>query len=144
MPFCSHCGKQVGNADVFCGRCGARQPNVPAHGRDPLAGVSPRAASILCYIPVLGWIASIVFLASHRFRDNHTVRFHAFQGLYLFVAWLIADQVIGMIPHLHLGDVFRAIILGVWIFMLIKTSHEEVYSLPVIGELAERSISERG
>ena len=75
------------------------------------------------------------------------VRFHAFQGLYLFVAWLIVDQVIGpmfrLIPHVHLGELFRAAVIGVWIFMIIKASHEEAYSLPVIGELAERSVAER-
>jgi uncharacterized membrane protein len=105
--------------------------------------MSPRTASILCYIPLVGWVGAIIVLAAARFRENHTVRFHAFQGLYLFVAYLIADQVMGMIPRLHLGDVFRALIVGVWIFMIVKTSHEEVYSLPVIGELAERSLSER-
>ena len=30
-----------------------------------------------------------------------------------------------------------------WIFMIIKASQDEVYSLPVIGELAERSVAER-
>jgi hypothetical protein len=57
-------------------------------------GVSPRTASLLCYIPILGWIVAIVVLASARFRDNARVRFHAFQGLYLFVAWLIVDWVL--------------------------------------------------
>jgi uncharacterized membrane protein len=33
--------------------------------------------------------------------------------------------------------------LGVWIFMLIKASQEQVFSLPIIGELAERSIAEQ-
>ncbi|MCC6264568.1 MAG: zinc ribbon domain-containing protein, partial [Bryobacterales bacterium] len=26
MPFCSHCGNQVRDADAYCTRCGARQP----------------------------------------------------------------------------------------------------------------------
>ena len=34
----------------------------------------------------------------------------------------------------------EALILGLWVFMLIKASKEERYSLPVIGELAERSL----
>jgi len=61
----------------------------PRRTQDPLSGISPRTASILCYIPVVGWIASIIVLAADRFRNDHRVRFHAFQGLYLFVAWLI-------------------------------------------------------
>lgn len=147
MPYCSQCGTQVGDSDAFCSKCGTRQPSVPAGPRDPFAGINRRTASILCYIPLVGWLAAVVVLASERFRNDRVVRFHAFQGLYLFVAWLIVDQVIGpmfhLIPHVHFGELLRAAVIGVWIFMIIKASHEEVYSLPVIGELAERSVAER-
>ena len=34
-------------------------------------------------------------LASERFRHETQVRLHAFQGLYLFVAWLMVQWVIG-------------------------------------------------
>jgi uncharacterized membrane protein len=44
---------------------------------------------------------------------------------------------------MHFGELIRAVMLGVWIFMIIKASHEETYSLPLLGELAERSLSER-
>src|SRR5690348_9045019 len=93
MPFCSQCGNEVGGADSYCHRCGSRQPSAsapyPAAGHDPLSQMSARTASILCYVPGIGWIASIVVLASEKFRANRDVRFHAFQGLYLFVAWLL-------------------------------------------------------
>src|SRR5271169_300965 len=116
MPFCSQCGNEVGPSDGFCGRCGARQPVAAAQsgpsrgpGPDPLAGINPRTASILCYVPGIGWIASIIVLASDRFRHNRTVRFHAFQGLYLFVLWLMEDWVLKplfyMIPNLHIHPI---------------------------------------
>ncbi len=148
MPYCSQCGNQVADADVYCKKCGTRQPVQPAPPvKDLLSGMSPRTASILCYIPLVGWIGAIVVLASHRFRNDRVLRFHAFQGLYLFVAWLIADQVLGpmfgMIPHLHIGGIFQVLVLVMWIFMIVKASHEEAYSLPIIGELAERSVAER-
>jgi uncharacterized membrane protein len=146
MPFCSQCGQQVSDADVFCARCGSRQPVPAAPARDPFGGISPRTAAILCYIPLIGWVAAIIVLASDRFRNDRKLRFHAFQGLYLFVAWLIADQVMGLVfafvPHFHVANIFRAVVMGAWIFMLVKTSHEEVYALPVIGELAESSVAE--
>jgi len=152
MPFCSQCGNQVTPADIFCGRCGARQPvNVPPSpppiARDPLSQMNPRTASILCYVPAIGWIASIVVLASTRFRTDRMVRFHAFQGLYLFVAWLMADWVLRpmssfMIPHLHLAQLIQAVLLGMSIFMMVKASHDEAYSLPLFGELAQRSVIE--
>ena len=149
MPFCSRCGNAVEDTDAYCGRCGAPQPNAarPPH-TDPFAGMSPRTASILCYIPVVGWIAAIVVLAADKFRNDRRVRFHAFQGLYLFVLWLIVCEVIGPMFR-HVGHNFRidkildAAVLFLWIFMLIKTSQDETYSLPVIGELAEKSVAER-
>src|ERR1700733_14040525 len=96
MPYCCQCGKSVGDRDAYCGVCGARQPAAAAAPPiDYLHGISPRTASLLCYIPMLGWIVSIVVLASARFRHDGRVRFHAFQGLYLFVTWLIVDWVIG-------------------------------------------------
>ena len=152
MPYCCQCGKTVGNRDVYCAGCGQRQPTPPA--ADYLHGISPRTASLLCYIPIVGWVVAIVVLASTRFRQDTRVRFNAFQGLYLFVAWLIVDWVLRPMfrtpgdwggPHVY--QVFPALmqvaVLGAWIFMIIKTAHDEVYKLPILGELAEKSVSEQ-
>ncbi|HUA83066.1 MAG TPA: hypothetical protein VMB85_04360 [Bryobacteraceae bacterium] len=117
-----------------------------------MAGISGRNAALLCYIPMVGWIAAIVVLASERFRRDSDVRFHAFQGLYLFVAWLMVEWVVS--PVLYISDgafplhtLFRHLlqlaIFAAWIFMIVKVSHGEKYKLPVIGELAERSVSEQ-
>lgn len=118
---------------------------MPPHN-DPLAGVSSRTASILCYIPAVGWIVSIIVLASLRFRSDRTVRFHAFQGIYLFVATLVADFVFRplfwMVPNLHLYQLVQLALLGMSIFMMVKASHDEAYALPLFGELAQRSIAE--
>ena len=150
MPFCSQCGNTVGDRDLFCARCGGRQPVTSAPAQDWFHNVSPRTAAILCYIPVIGWIAAVIVLAANKFRNDRTLRFHAFQGLYLFVAWLIVSEVIGPIfyPfqrvfHLGIGRMLDAALMFAWIFMIIKVSHNEVYSLPVIGELAQRSVAER-
>jgi uncharacterized membrane protein len=150
MPYCSQCGNQVGQRDIYCARCGGQQPADSSPVADPLASISPRTAAILCYVPVIGWIASIIMLAAHRFRHDQKVRFHAFQGLYLFVAWLIVNQVlrplfsglsgVGMI---RFDKILEAVLMFTWIFMLVKASHEETYSLPIIGELAQKSATER-
>jgi uncharacterized membrane protein len=149
MPFCSQCGNQVGTTEAYCRQCGAGQPVGPAafpSGADPLAGLPPRTASVLCYIPGIGWIASIIVLASEKFRRDRTVRFHAFQGLYLFVAWLMEDWVLRpmfrMAPELHIHGIVGALLLGMSIFMMVKAAHEEAYPLPLFGELAQRSVAE--
>ncbi len=159
MPYCCQCGNAVGNADQFCGKCGTRQPGpgpagAPRTQADFLANVSNRHAALLCYIPMVGWIAAIVVLASERFRRETQVRFHAFQGLYLFVAWLMVEWVVS--PALFVTDygvgypfhrlathALQLLIFAAWIIMMIKVSHDENYKLPIIGELAERSVSEQ-
>lgn len=152
MPFCTNCGNQVGGTDVFCARCGGRQtPGAPAGSQDFLTGVSPQTASILAYVPFVGWVFAIIALAASKFQDDRIVRFHAFQGVYLFVVWLLVDWVVGpmfgYIPSPHPARAVRALvkfsILITWIFMMVKTSQQQMYRLPIIGELAERSMSEQ-
>src|SRR5712692_8249027 len=137
MPYCVHCGNAVGAVDQFCGKCSSRQPGAPAAtAKDFVSGISNRNAELLCYIPLVGWIAAIVVLASERFRCQVKVRFHAFQGLYLFVAWLMVEWVVT--PALYMSDYrlgypfhrlatggLQALILAAWVVMIIKVSQDE-------------------
>jgi len=157
MPYCCQCGTQVGANDRFCAKCGAQQASgaggtAAAAITDVFSGINNRTAETLCYIPMVGWIAAIVVLASQRFRHETDVRFHAFQGLYLFVAWLIVDWVIspalaiadGSFGLHHLvRDGLQLLIFAAWILMLVKVSHGEHYRLPILGELADRSVCEQ-
>ena len=149
MPYCCQCGQTVGGHDVFCAGCGTRQP-AQKQAAEYLSGISPRTASLLCYIPIIGWVVAIVVLASQRFRHDARVRFNAFQALYLFVAWLIVDWVVSPMMHIPGVGLYRVLphllqlaVLCAWIFMIIKTAHDEVYKLPILGELAEKSVSEQ-
>ena len=163
MAFCTQCGNRVGGVDLFCASCGVPQRPAAAPGPQQPADsgpgtskganfkgifdhLTPRKASLLCYIPVAGWIPSIVMLSSERFQHDPQVRFHAFQGLYLFVAWLLADWVVGPMfrgMDLHIEGLLKAAVFCAWIFMMVKTSQNEHYRLPVFGELAERSANEQ-
>ena len=149
MPFCSQCGSQVSGEDIFCARCGGRQPvaGSGAAPKDPLSGLTPRTASVLCYVPGIGWIASIIVLASEKFRSQRQVRFHAFQGLYLFVAWLMNQIVLrplffGVMPGFQVFRIVELVLLVMSIFMMVKASQDEAYALPLFGELAQRSVTE--
>lgn len=160
MPFCTQCGNQVSPSDAYCGSCGSRQdastpPGFAPPPRSPggksgdfLQGVDSRQASLLCYVPWIGWLASIVVLASEKFRPDREVRFHAFQGLYLFVLWLFVDWVFspvlrGVEGARVVGSILKIAVLGAWIFMLVKTSQGVTFRLPFLGELADRSVSEQ-
>jgi uncharacterized membrane protein len=158
MPYCTQCGGQVRDVDIYCAKCGGKQGAPAAEPRqaptgahaDMLAGVSPRTASLCCYLPVIGWIPCIVVLASAKFRHDRDVRFHAFQGLYLFVLWLILDWVVGpmmgseWVPAMaHISQLLKVAVIIAWVFMLVKLSQGQSVRLPIIGDLAERSVAEQ-
>ncbi len=158
MPFCTNCGRSVGEGAAYCPNCGTPQPGRGAQFRsnvqttDFLDGISDRTAAILCYIPVFGVIPAIIFLASKRFRHNTRVRFDGFQSLYLFVAWLIISSaapillfggVTGFgVEHSLVGLVKLAVFIC-WIYLLVKAAHQEQVRLPIIGDLAARSTTEQ-
>lgn len=150
MPYCTNCGTGVDTGAGYCHHCGARQSHRPGH--DFLDGISDRTATILCYIPVFGIIPSIVFLAAQRFRGNARVRFNAFQSLYLFVAWLIVSSAVpaflfaGAAPWGAAAVVTGLIKLAFficWIYLLVKAANRQEVRLPIIGDLAARSIAEQ-
>lgn len=154
MPFCTQCGVSIGERDQFCAACGARQApagSPPPPQADFLGKVDARTASLLCYIPILGWIPSIFVLASSKFHSDRETRFHAFQGLYLFIGWLIVDWVLK--PFLRAAGwpisffpvvaTAKTAIMIAWIWMLVKVAQSQSFKLPLIGELAERSVAEQ-
>jgi uncharacterized membrane protein len=171
MPFCTQCGTQVTDADAFCARCGkpqgahaagasagaysapftrpAQPPFTPGPVQDPLAGMTPRTASILCYIPTVGWIAAVVVLSARKFRNDKLVRFHAFQGLYLFAAWLLVQWVVHPLVSavqdhvVRIDHILDVLLLAASVLMMVKASHDEHYVLPIIGELAQKSAAEQ-
>ena len=90
-------------------------------------------------------------LASGRFRNDLRARFHAFQGLYIFVTWLLIDWVVapifvfhgGPFPLGHLSGLLKLLVFAAWIFMIIKVRNGEDFRLPIIGDLADRSAREQ-
>lgn len=155
MPFCTQCGKTVAGHDTFCGSCGSRQPGAQTSASpNPafLNDLNPRTAALLCYIPWVGWIPSVIVLASPRFHEDKVTRFHAFQGLYLFVAWMLVKHVLEpMFRHAHfpflpfgsLVGTLQVALIGASVFMLVKAAHNEAFRLPFFGELADKSVAEQ-
>lgn len=157
MAFCASCGAQMEGR--FCAKCGAvagagAPAGGPSAGAQPApaaapAGLSDNAASALCY--VLGLITGILFLVIAPYNQNRAVRFHAFQSIFLNVAWIgvwivltifsvvvtsisfTLGMLFGML-HLIVGLGF----LVLWIYMLVKAYQGQRVLLPVIGALAEK------
>jgi len=156
MPFCSNCGAEVkGN---FCAKCGAPMAG-PAGGTAtpppppvPMPQVlTDNVAAALCYL--LGLLTGILFLILAPYSQNRAIRFHAFQSIFLNVAWIavfIALSIVSMallpIPFvgailsmlLHLGAHLGFFIL--WLMLMYKAYNNERWVLPVIGPLAEKQV----
>lgn len=155
MAFCPQCGTSVASNDRFCGNCGAAQPTAAgtassfggatAWQESVTANLSPQNASVICYIPWVGWIAAIFVLAAERFRAMRDVRFHAFQGMYLSVTWLLIDLLAReIVPRSWmLGQALKISIVVCWVYMLVQTANGRMVKLPVIGEMADRSVDEQ-
>ena len=152
MAYCVQCGKQVGDTDKFCPGCG-RPQNSSSARQDPgnfWANVTDQNAAMFCYVPWVGWIAAVAVLASEHFRGNRRLHFHAFQGLYLFVTWLLVENFASPMlrfgagfPGRSLTGLLTLAVIGAWVFMMIKVRQNEDYRLPILGELADRSVSEQ-
>lgn len=165
MAFCGNCGTQVNGA--FCPSCGqaaagpagagaaAPPPQAQYAGLGaaaqpaPAVGMSENVAGLLCYI--LGFITGIIFLALAPYNQNKFVRFHAFQSIFLSVAWIavvIVERIVSMVMlsiSLALFGLMAVVwllvalaFLALWIVMLIKAYNGQKFKLPIIGDLAEK------
>jgi uncharacterized membrane protein len=106
-------------------------------------------ASALCY--VLGFITGILFLVLAPYNQNREIRFHAFQSIFLNIAWFAAYIVVSIvaiafrvIPFLgtfvsivlHLSLALGGLII--WLYMMFKTYNGEKIVLPFIGPMADK------
>jgi uncharacterized membrane protein len=113
------------------------------------AGLSDNAASALCY--VLGLLTGIIFLVQAPYNQNKLVRFHAFQSIFLNVAWFaaaIAVSIVGVIMtsiSWALGAMFGLVsmvihlgFLVLVIYVIVKAVQGSKVVLPVVGPLAAK------
>ena len=161
MPFCAKCGAPVEGR--FCATCGTAvdvptpplgaagptPPPPPAPDAPPplhlstSAGMPDNTASMLCYI--LGFITGILFLLLEPYNRNKTIRFHAFQSIFLSIAafairivLLFLLSSIRLFDFLALSSLVSLCFFGLWIFMLIATYQGRQIVLPIIGPLAQQ------
>lgn len=160
MPFCGNCGAQVNGS--FCASCGqpvaaapgaASPPNAAyvgaAPAAAPAAGITENVAGLLCY--VFGFVTGIIFLALAPYNQNKFVRFHAFQSIFLSLAWIgviIAERIVSAVflsISLALFGLLTIVwmlvalgFLALWIVLLMKAYNGQRWKLPIIGDLAEK------
>jgi uncharacterized membrane protein len=166
MAFCANCGAAVDGR--FCQKCGAPvgapgagpapEPVVNPPGAQPLpppvavsasVAMNDNLAGALCYL--LGFITGILFLVLAPYNQNRLIRFHAFQSIFLNIAWFalyilvsIISLAFRIVPFLgtfvsivlHLALFLAGII--VWFYLLFKTYNGEKIVLPLVGPFADK------
>jgi uncharacterized membrane protein len=131
------------------GTGGGYAPPPPAVAVVQTAGMEDNVASALCYLA--GWITGVIFLVIAPYNQNKTIRFHAFQSIFLNVAIIPIWIVLGIFSViLHYIPVLGALVtmllfplvgLGffcLWLFLMYKAYNKEKFVLPLIGPLAEK------
>jgi uncharacterized membrane protein len=162
MAFCPNCGAQA--TGTFCPNCGtalaggsAGSTGGAAYSAPPppaasTSGLTHNVAGMLCYFPFfIGLICSIVFLVVAPYNQNKTVRFNAFQSLFLhlglFVFWMVLHLIVGMFAFVTHGlgyflimlyPILWLCILVLFIVLMYKAYNNQTVKLPFIGDLAQK------
>jgi len=140
MPFCANCGSPVDGR--FCAKCG--NPVSPAGAPPvrplPAAGLTDNVACALAYTLLL--ITGVLFLVLEPYSRSRTIRFHAFQAIFLGVAWfgiaVVASIVFGLVRLYFLLPIIEVAFVVLWIYMIVTTYQGRTTVLPVIGPLAQQ------
>ena len=112
------------------------------------SGLTDNVAGLLVYL--IG-ILAIVFLLIEPYNKNKFIRFHCFQCLFFWAAYIacfivlmVLSFILGMIPVIGGIIVFllwMVLWLGavvVWILLMVKAYQNQMWKLPFIGELAAK------
>lgn len=105
-------------------------------------GLSKNLVAVLCYL--LGVVGGVLFLLIAPYNQDKDIRFHAFQSIFLTIAWVVLSVVFGVVasgPLYTLNFLWPLISLaglGLWLFLMFKAYQGERIVLPVIGPLAEQ------
>jgi uncharacterized membrane protein len=145
---CGNCGVEMIAGAAFCASCG--RPVISADASTGAvvtsSGLQANVAGALCYLA--GFVTGIVFLVLEPYRHDRFVRFHAFQAIFLSVAWVILHFALGISMSLMpwtlwhftaaLSSLVSLAFLGLAFLLMYKAYSNERFKLPVIGDLAEK------
>ncbi|HSU58834.1 MAG TPA: hypothetical protein VLI55_05935 [Bryobacteraceae bacterium] len=106
------------------------------------SGLTENVASALCYL--FGLVTGIIFLLLAPYNQNKTVRFHAFQSIFMHVAiivlWILYT-VTSFMTHgigFLLFPLFSLLVIALWLYMMFSAYNNKKVKLPIVGDLAEK------
>jgi uncharacterized membrane protein len=149
MPFCPNCGSPAEGR--FCQKCGALlEPGVIPGGTgtpQPTTslGMDENVAAALCYLPFVG----VLFLLIEPYNRNRTIRLHAFQSTFYYIAWIIIAIALGIVSSIFfpvgLGFLWAmisrlvelALFVGL-VVMAVKAFQGQRFLMPIVGPMAQK------
>lgn len=110
------------------------------------SGLSDNGAGALAYITI---IPAIIFLVMPPYNKSSNVRFHAWQSIFLTVAWIALFIVLAILARIPLfGLIMFPIMLVLdlgmfilWLIVVLKAVNGARFKIPIIGALAESQAS---
>ena len=110
-------------------------------------GMSNNVVGALCYL--FTWVTGLIFLLIEPYKNDKTIRFHAFQAIFfavglfaVYIGMFILSMILAVI---HLGVLMLPLygLLGIgvfvaWIVLMVKAYNNQIFKLPIIGDLAAK------
>ena len=151
MAFCPNCGIEVAGGQRFCAKCGAAQPpgygdqNMPKSRQGFGQGRDISDNKVFAIISYIGFLSLVSYFAAPK--TSRYARFHAIQGLNLFILECIVSAAGGILSGVFFWAwPVRTIIsastglvglgfLALSIIGIVKASNGEMEELPVVGQM---------
>jgi uncharacterized membrane protein len=133
VAFCPTCGAQIADG-ATCSKCASGTVPNQSQAVSADAGLADNVAGALAYVTV---IPAIIFLVLAPYNKKPFIRFHAFQSIFVYVAWMIIGiglSFIGFVPLLW--TIVRLALLVTVLFLAMKAYQQQMFKLPVIGDIA--------
>jgi uncharacterized membrane protein len=101
-------------------------------------GLQENVAGLLCYL--LGWITGIIFLILEP--KNQTIRFHAWQSIFIFGAFTVLSIILNWIPVVGwiLNTILGIAAFILWIVLIFRTYNKQMWKLPWAGAMADKQL----
>ena len=98
-------------------------------------GIKENIAGLLCYL--LAWITGLIFLLIEK--ENKTVRFHAWQSIFVFLPLTILNMILSIVPVI--GWIITVITFVFWVVLMYKAYKGEKYKVRWAGDWAEKQVN---